>query len=567
MIVNIEAQHKKSKILVADDDRVQRLMLTQICEQAGHEVFLAENGEEAVHIFKNEAPDLVVLDIFMPKMDGIDAATEIQQVLGSKYVPIVFITGADNDEHLQRCIEVGADDFVFKPFNSLVLKAKINSLLRVQQLYQQQYSQKQQLLEYQHQAVQEQEIAATLYKNIVHAGFYDTPEVKYRLSPMALFNGDIFLVAKTPGNQLYALLGDFTGHGLAASVGAGPAAEIFQGMAEKGFGISEIIIEINRKMHKLLPVNMFLAATIVAFFPDTGSISLITCGLPDHYLFNRTSKQLQVIVSKNLPLGIIDSFEPDMQTLPISKENFLYLFTDGVIEAENTLGEQFDAPGVIHSIENNAYGYEAVLSALDTHTKDREQQDDITFVELDCNISDAQWMQATAKKVHKKLVALSWKNSMEFQSSTLRHINPVPMVINSIMEIQGFIEHREAIFLIVTELFANALEHGLLGLDSKIKQSSEGFMQYYSAREERLAQLSDGYIKMSFNHQPTDAGGKLIIKMQDSGQGFDFSKVSSDLEHNEQSFGRGISLLLNLCKEVEYSGNGNRVKAVYEWTA
>jgi len=567
MIVNIEAQHKKSKILVADDSNLQRLMLAEIFAQAGHEVFLAENGEEAVHIFKNEAPDLVVLDIFMPKMDGIDAATEIQKVLGNKYVPIVFITGSDNDAQLQRCIDVGADDFVYKPFNTLVLRAKINSLLRVQQLYQQQYSQKQQLLEYQHQAVQEQEIAATLYTNIVHAGFYDTPEVKYRLSPMALFNGDIFLVAKTPGNQLYALLGDFTGHGLAASVGAGPAAEIFHGMAEKGFGISEIIIEINRKMHKLLPVNMFLAATIVAFFPDTGSISLITCGLPDHYLFNRTSKQLQVIVSKNLPLGIIDSFEPDVQTLPISKENFLYLFTDGVIEAENTLGEQFDAPGVIHSIENNTHGYEAVLSALDTHTKDREQQDDITFVELDCNISDAQWMQATTKKVHKKLVALAWKNSMEFHSSTLRHINPVPMVINSIMEIQGFIEHREAIFLIVTELFANALEHGLLGLDSKIKQSSEGFIQYYSAREERLEQLSDGYIKMSFNHQPTDAGGKLIIKMQDSGQGFDFSNVSPDLEQNEQSFGRGISLLLNLCKEVEYSGNGNRVKAVYEWIA
>jgi len=567
MVVNIEARHKKSKILVADDSNPQRLMLSEMLAQAGHEVFLAENGEEAVHIFKNEAPDLVVLDIVMPKMNGIDAAIEIQKILGNKYVPIVFITGSENYAQLQRCIDIGADDFVYKPFNTLVLKAKINSLLRVQQLYQQQYSQKQQLLEYQHQAVQEQEIAATLYKNIVHAGFYDTPEVKYRLSPMALFNGDIFLVAKTPGNQLYALLGDFTGHGLAASVGAGPAAEIFHGMAEKGFGISEIIIEINRKMHKLLPVNMFLAATIVAFFPDTGSISLITCGLPDHYLFNRTSKQLQVIVSKNLPLGIIDSFEPDVQTLAIGKENFLYLFTDGVIEAENTLGEQFDAPGVIHSIENNTHGYEAVLSALDTHTKDREQQDDITFVELDCNISDAQWMQATTKKVHKKLVALAWKNSMEFHSSTLRHINPVPMVINSIMEIQGFIEHREAIFLIVTELFANALEHGLLGLDSKIKQSSEGFIQYYSAREERLEQLSDGYIKMSFNHQPTDAGGKLIIKMQDSGQGFDFSNVSPDLEQNEQSFGRGISLLLNLCKEVEYSGNGNRVKAVYEWIA
>jgi anti-sigma regulatory factor (Ser/Thr protein kinase) len=58
-----------------------------------------------------------------------------------------------------------------------------------------------------------------------------------------------------------------------------------------------------------------------------------------------------------------------------------------------------------------------------------------------------------------------------------------------------------------------------------------------------------------------------VIRMQDSGPGFDFSKVSSDLKQNEQNFGRGISLLFNLCKTVEYSGNGNRVKAVYEWTA
>lgn len=567
MILDKEAQHKKSKILVADDNRLQRLMLMEIFSEIGHEVFVAEDGEEAVQIFKNDAPDLVVLDIFMPKMDGIKAATEIKKILGEKYVPIVFITGVDNDDYLQRCIDVGADDFVYKPFNALALKAKINSLLRVQQLYQQQYSQKQQLLEYQHQAAQEQEIAATLYKNIVHAGFYNTPEVKYRLSPMALFNGDIFLVAKTPGNQLYVLLGDFTGHGLAASVGAGPAAEIFYGMAEKGFGVSEIIVEINRKMLKLLPVNMFLAATLVVFFPDTGAMSLITCGLPDHYLFNRQSKQLQVIVSKNLPLGIIDSFEPNIQNLPISKNSFLYLFTDGVIEAENTLGEQFDEPGVIRSIENNDSGYAAVLNALDEHTQGREQQDDITFVELDCNISDAHWMQSSSKKVHKNLQALSWKSSMEFHSSTLRQINPVPVVINSIMEIQGLTEHREAIFLIVTELFANALEHGLLKLDSIMKQSSDGFMEYYTVREERLAQLSDGYIKMSFNHQPTQLGGELVIKMQDSGQGFDFSKASADLEKNEQKFGRGINLLLSLCKQVEYSGNGNRVKAVYEWVA
>ncbi len=567
MIINKDAPQKQTKILVADDDRAQRLMLTQIFEQAGYQVIVAEDGEEAVQLFKKEIPDLVVLDIFMPKMDGIDAAVAIQQVLGNEYVPLVFITSSDNDAQLQRCIDIGADDFVYKPFKPLVLIAKVKSLLRVQQLYKQQYRQKQQLLECQRQAKQEQEIAVTLYEHIVYTGFYDTPEVKYRLSPMALFNGDIFLVAKTPGNQLYALLGDFTGHGLAASLGAGPAAEIFYGMASKGFGISEIIVEINRKMFKLLPVNMFLAATIISISYDMEIMKFITCGLPEHYLLNRKTKQLQSIASNNIPLGILDSFEPDVQNLPITKDSFLYLFTDGVIEAENALGEQFGTLGVMHSIENNTNGYAAVLSALDEHIKGMGQQDDITVVELGCNILDAKSMQITAKTAHKKLVALSWKNSMEFHSSTLRHINPLPVIINSIMEIQGLLEHRESIFLIVTELFANALEHGLLELDSKMKQTSAGFMQYYSVREERLAQLSDGYIKINFNHQPTETGGKLVIRIQDSGQGFDFSNVSSSLEQNEKSFGRGIRLLLHLCKELEYSGNGNRVRAVYEWTA
>jgi len=558
---------KASKILVADDSRLQRLMLVNIFEQGGYDVVTAEDGEHAVQVFEAEKPDLLVFDIFMPKMDGVEAVSAIHQILESEYVPVIFITGGDNDESLQRCMQIGADDFVHKPFNPLILQAKVKSLLRVKQLYQQQYIQKQKLLEYQHQSEQEQEIAATLYKNIVHAGFYDTPEVKYLLSPMALFNGDILLVAKNPGNQLYVLLGDFTGHGLAASVGAGPAAEIFYGMTEKGFGIIEILAEINRKMHKLLPTNMFLAATIIVLFPDTESITLVACGLPDHYLFNHETKQLKTVASKNLPLGIIESFDAEVETIAVKSNDFLYLFTDGVIEAENSKGEQFDSPSVIHCIENNQNGYDAVLSALSEHTKNMGQMDDITFVALNCNVQDAQWMRSDEVKVHKTLVALSWKSNMEFHISTLQHINPVPIVINSIMEVQGLIEHRESIFLIVTELFANALEHGLLELDSTVKQTTDGFMQFYTAREERLANLQEGFIKISFNHQPTDKGGELVIKVQDSGHGFDFSNNILSLDENEQNYGRGISLVQKLCKEIVYSGNGNRVKAVFEWAA
>lgn len=555
----------KAKILIAEDSQAQRLMLKKILEQAGHQVIVAKDGRQAIQLFKGKQPDLIILDVIMPYMDGIEVAELVIEELGNSYIPIIFITEMSSDENLQRCLNAGADDFISKPFNEISLIAKIRSLLRVKHLLQEQYIQKRQLQEFQQKSDQEEEVAAALYKNILHAGFFETPEVKYSLSPMALFNGDVFLTAKTPGNQLYILLGDFTGHGLSASIGAGPAAEIFYGMTEKGFGIAEIIIEINRKMHRLLPVHMFFAATIATLHVDTETLNLISCGLPDHYLYNRTTKKLQTIVSDNLPLGIVDNFEPKAQILKISSDDYFYLFTDGIIEAENRLGVPFDNVGVIKTLQQKENGYTAVLSALKKHTKGLKQQDDLTFVELHCNVKNAQWMRSEEKVAHKALQALSWKSSMELHISTLRHVNPVPVVIHSIMDIQGLLEHRESIFLIVTELFANALEHGLLALDSKMKQTSDGFMQYYNIREEKLSQLQEGSITMHFNHQPTEKGGRLIIKVKDTGKGFDFESIELDLESNQQNFGRGINLLKRLCTEIKYSGNGNHVKAVYDW--
>ncbi len=567
MIKNVESKISNTKILVADDNRHQRLMLKQLIENAGYEAIIAENGKQAIQLFSQTTPDLVILDILMPKIDGIEAARVIKEQLGEKYIPIIFITGRENNSVLERCVAVGADDFITKPLNSIALTAKICSLLRVKFLYDEQYQQKQQLQEFQQKAFQEEEVAASLFENILHAGFLETPEVKYLLSPMALFNGDMFLVAKTPGNQLYVLLGDFTGHGLGASIGAAPAAEIFYGMTEKGFGLTEIIVELNRKMHKLLPVHMFLSATIVALFPDTETINLITCGLPDHYLHNRKLNQLQCITSDNVPLGITQNYQPITQVFSVSEDDFLYLFTDGVIEAENSQGEPFNNTGVMQVLSQKKQGYESVLAALDKHTQGIDQQDDITFVEINCKVQNAEWMILEEKKTPVRQESLTWKSSMELQALALRTVNPVPVLIHSVMEIQGLIEYRETIFLIVTELFANALEHGLLQLDSSMKHSSDGFMNFYAAREQKLSQLTEGVIKIQFSHQPTRTGGLLTIRVQDSGNGFDFKKTVQQLDSNQQKFGRGISLLYSLCKEVEYSGTGNRVKAVFEWSA
>lgn len=551
-----------AKILVADDSRLQRDMLALLLSNIGCEVIMVEDGCAAVESFIKYQPDLVLLDIMMPKKDGIQAAKEILAMLQDDYVPIVFITSMDSEDVLSKCVVAGGDDFITKPYNNVLLTAKINSLLRVKRIYQELRQQKQELLRYQELYEQEQQVAANLYKNILHADFVETSILRYSLSPMALFNGDILLTAKAPGNRFYVLLGDFTGHGLSASIGAEPTAQIFYGMARKGFAGVDIIKEINRKLHRLLPVNMFLAATLVTLSTDSSFMEMITCGLPAHYLLHKQTRKIRSIESKNVPLGIISTFEPKVEYYEIAAQDFLYMFTDGVIEAQNLDGRQFDTTGVIACLEADVEShYDAIMEKLHGHSKGLEQQDDVTFVELQCDLSAAVW-QSESKPVQQiKYPALTWSGHMNFDVVVLQQVNPVPVMINLLMDVQGLQRYREAIFCIVNELFLNALDYGLLHMDGALKRTSEGLIKFHSLKKQCMQAVTAGTVNVDFQHRPTTDGGRLSIAIKDSGAGFDFEKELIQ----QRSTPRGIHRVNALCQQLQYSDGGREVQAVFEW--
>ena len=344
-----------AKVLIADDSRLQRKLLKEILEDAGYKVVEACDGIEAIEQYRIAQPDLVLLDIKMPNLEGIEAAREIQRISGAQYIPIIFVTQASSRRYLQECIEVEGDDFIAKPVDPVMLTAKIRSVLRVKNLYQQQYDKQQKLLVYQQQVEREQQIAASLYETIIKSGFVESPNLRSLHSAMSLFNGDVLLSAKTPSGQHYVLLGDFTGHGLSASIGVGPTAEVFYGMTRKGFRIQEIIIEINRKLFKLLPVDIFLAACLVSLDGPSKTLSVFTGGLPDHYLYDTKRREVRTITSSNLPLGIVnsDQFQPTVRYFDITPDDNFYCFTDGVIETENRNGDQLWPVSRVGMFESN----------------------------------------------------------------------------------------------------------------------------------------------------------------------------------------------------------------------
>ena len=122
------------KILIADDNDTDRLILKTILTKSEHEVFAAADGLEAVELFKQCTPEIVLLDALMPNMDGYGAAIEIKKLAGEIMVPIIFLTSLREASALARCLEVGGDDFLTKPYNQVILEAKLRAFARMKLL-------------------------------------------------------------------------------------------------------------------------------------------------------------------------------------------------------------------------------------------------------------------------------------------------------------------------------------------------------------------------------------------------------------------------------------------------
>ncbi len=161
---------------------------------------------------------------------------------------------------------------------------------------------------------------------------------------------------------------------------------------------------------------------------------------------------------------------------------------------------------------------------------------------------------------------MSWKMVTELKPDSLRTGDPLPLVTRILVEDKRLSRHKENVYMILAELFSNALEYGLLGLDAKLKTDAEGFDRYYIAREKALADLKEGSIKIDLEHLSEHEGGKLVVCIEDSGPGFDYHKIPPSLGENITLGGRGIPLLRSLCQELVYQGSGNRVEAIYVWS-
>lgn len=553
------------KILIVDDQKSNRELLRWILEDSGNICDEAVNGADAVDRFSEFEPDIVLMDVMMPVMDGHEATRLIKQKAGANYIPVIFLTAMSDDQALIKCLDAGGDDFLSKPIDEVVLQAKIKAHSRTQELNHQ-IKAKNDELTYLHNRLQhEHQMGEHVLSNAMTGNLLNAPSIKHFLSPMSMFNGDIFLVTPKPSGGLYILLGDFTGHGLAASIGAIPVSQVFFAMTKKNFPISDIASSLNSTLMRFLPDTMFCAATVLEINQAGTQAVVWAGGLPDAYLVNPEGGIVRTIESQNMPLGALeeDEFDSEIQLIQLELGQRIVMYTDGIIEGVNDRGEMYGVERLECML--NKSGLPSLVDALvdDFHDFKRgtEQGDDISIVEITSQLLP----DFVSKEERSNLIPIPWKIDVTFRKREFVHIvDPIKQLIGMLPRNSIFLQHKDILHTILKELYSNALEHGILGLSSEIKMQEDGFRKYYGKREENLSNMTENHrIRVRMSYDPGVDEKVLKIIFEDSGSGFDFEKVLSATAGEENNYGRGLTLVQALSHTLTVTDQGRCVEVLF----
>lgn len=558
-------------VLIVDDTRINLLVLEALLSQEGHRVVQAENGLEAVAAFERDQPDLILMDIMMPVMDGYEATRRIKARCGDRFVPVIFLTAITDATQLAACVEKGGDDFLTKPIDRQILLAKVNALNRVRLMHDIVQAQRTELARMNAYLWHEQEVTRDIYARVMRSEALTRPNVKHRLCPAAMMSGDLLLVASRPTGSPCALLGDFTGHGLAAAAGALPVAETFYAMVAKGFPLDIIAATINEKLHAILPAGIFCAACLVDMNPSEMTLQVWNGGIPEGLLYRPGLGIYHRLASRHLPLGLLDkqAFDATLDRYEVREGDQLYLYSDGLIEATDAGGAPFGQERLeSYFLPASRPGerFESINRGLSAFCGQASQHDDIAILELTCTSLAGQTCQLSAPPTDQRHHARSWSVRLDLTGDLLKTLDPLTQLTKLLADFDGLLDEKEPFFMILAELVSNAIDHGLLGLDSALKAAPDGFAAYYERRAQALAHLDKGQISIHIEHRPSPSGSRIIIQVEDSGPGFDYHRAGTPLAANHRFSGRGIPLVRSLCEQVTYQGRGNRVQAVYVWT-
>ncbi|MEO1230728.1 MAG: ATP-binding SpoIIE family protein phosphatase [Myxococcota bacterium] len=365
------------------------------------------------------------------------------------------------------------------------------------------------------------------------------------------FNGDLVIADESRTGVQWFLFGDFTGHGLAAALGTLFASQIFTAMVAKVMNHRTIVRELNRKLRQLLPTGRFMAAAVVSLDPCTGRLEVWNGALPAGFVWRKGQGVIRELHSRHPPLGVVPSENLELSTdaVCLQPEDRVLLMTDGIAEALEIQGVPAEQGWISRTIHETREAT-SLIDVVQSQLLERRLRriDDASLLEIVCP-------RRRTDKPREQPPGAVRGVTFQFDRPLLADASAcLGMVLDAAERMTPMTPcDRSLLSSVMAELFSNAMDHGLLRLDSSLKNGSEGLARYLEARDRSLAQLTHGHISVGLEWLRPD---RVRVMLRHDGQSFDPSKVDTQLAGNARASGRGLALVRRLCEDLEYTDHG-----------
>ena len=403
---------KGQSILIVDDNEINRMLLSKMLEKKGFRLFEAANGKEALKIALGKLPDLILLDIMMPEIDGYEVCQYLRERKETTDIPIIFLSAKSETDDKIKGLESGAVDYITKPFSLGEVLARVKAQLKIRSLTKSLKRSNNSLrkalseLEKRQERIEDDLRAAAIIQKSLLPGFspvLDTVNFAWEFKPSDKIGGDIFNLFSLDDRYLGIYVLDVSGHGVPSAMVAVTVSQLLK-PPDNISGNSILKKKIDEPpYYEIAPPGKVLSTLDKAYpierFEKFFTISYILFDfIEGNILYSNAAHPFPVLVRKNgqmelldkggtiIGLGNGDSFEEGSAKL--NPGDRLYVYTDGIVEYRNSekvfFGQKrFYETLIDHRTLPLDETLAKVVEALESFDHTLTPQDDITLLALE----------------------------------------------------------------------------------------------------------------------------------------------------------------------------------------
>jgi phosphoserine phosphatase RsbU/P len=334
-------------LLVVDDNEDNRYTLTRRLSREGYtNLTTANNGREALDLLQSKPFDLVLLDIMMPDLNGYEVLEQMKVSPKLQNVPVIMISATGEIESVIRCIELGAEDFLPKPFNPTLLRARVGATLEKKRLRDEVRAS---LARLEYEMDEARRLQLGMLPRVFPICTPEQPvEVYALMEPAREVGGDLYDCFYASDHLFCFLVGDVSGKGASAAMFMARtrslmrmALELSRQTGAEQMTPARVAEAVNRELCQNNDDRMFVTVFLGLLDTTTGVLAYTNAGHPVPHVLRASGETAQMVCKPEMPLGVRGKIEYQTSTIVLRPGDAVFVISDGIVEAMNVDGELY----------------------------------------------------------------------------------------------------------------------------------------------------------------------------------------------------------------------------------